>query len=670
MNAYYPSLKFLIPLVLSFLVAGQLSPVAEFWEWMLPVLGAVLLISVVWLVSRRVNSMAWVVGLYFLVFLSGMLLFHENRVEGMRTHAGRLEHAEVFSGTVKEISAKSDARYHRWRIELSEAWMPYGKRQVSGFVLVYVDSLRPQVQLGDQVVFRAELVEFPAPANPGDFDSRAYWLNQGVTHQAFVPGEAVKLVAQASGVSFWHRLNRLFHSVLERQLSGDELALAKGVLLGDKSEIRTEIRDAFSGAGAMHLLAVSGLHVGIFLVIIQFVFRKLLFRIPRSIEWMLIVMILWSYAGITGFSPSVNRAVLMFSFVALGMVFGKQGNSLNNLFVSALILLCINPNYLVDIGFQLSYLAMVGIFLFSESISRSVYWSNKWMAKLWDGTAVAIAAQLGTFPLTLYYFHQFPTYFLLTNLGLMVFSGLVLVTGLLTVTLSAIPGVQVVMAYVASMVLMALMWFIHGIHELPGSLIRGIHISTLEAVLIFLCMALFFAGYRLKRTGLVKLSLWGSAVLVTYGLIHYQLSRMSTEVVVLQANVPALSFKEGQQGVLLIYSNRPEDYEKFQFQRRALENHYGIPYELIQLPQKRGEFAVSGNAKWVVSNAGNFLQITHEEKQWVYVYRDLRDDEKLPESTAVVLGRWLSQPAKQQLQQSVEIPVWDLNVNGAFQLAK
>jgi hypothetical protein len=226
------------------------------------------------------------------------------------------------------------------------------------------------------------------------------------------------------------------------------------------------------------------------------------------------------------------------------------------------------------------------------------------------------------------------------------------------------------MAYVASMVLMALMWFIHGIHELPGSLIRGIHISILEAVLIFLCMALFFAGYRLKRTGLVKLSLWGSAVLVTYGLIHYQLSRISTEVVLLQANVPALSFKEGNQGVLLIYSNRPEDYEKFQFQRRALENHYGIPYELIQLPQKRGEFAVSGNAKWVVSNAGNFLQIAHGEKQWVYVYRDLRDDEKLPESTAVVLGKWLSQPAKQQLQQSVDIPVWDLNVNGAFQLAK
>jgi competence protein ComEC len=162
-----------------------------------------------------------------------------------------------------------------------------------------------------------------------------------------------------------------------------------GILLGDKSYLNLELKDAFSGAGAMHLLAVSGLHVGIFLVILQWIFKTFGRKLPRWFRFLLIVAVLWLYAGITGFSPSVNRAVTMFSFVAMGTLLGRRYNSMDGLLASAMILLAIKPYYLFDIGFQLSYFAMLGIFLFSPLIERSLPIKKKWLQFIWSGTAVA-----------------------------------------------------------------------------------------------------------------------------------------------------------------------------------------------------------------------------------------------------------------------------------------
>lgn len=606
--------------------------------------------------------------IYSGVFLCGLLMQHQNRAESAPNYVGHIELNETYAGKILEISAKSDAKFHRWRVALDEAWLDFGKRSVSGEMLLYVDSARPTVAVGDRIVFHAPLQGFPEPANPGDFDAKSYWYNQGVTHQSFVPGESIEVLARAEKGSFWTAVNKRFHAALEQQLGGDELALAKGILLGDKSEIRTEVRDAFSGAGAMHLLAVSGLHVGVFLVIIQFFFKKFLYRIPRALEWVMVVAILWLYAGITGFSPSVNRAVLMFSFVALGMVYGKQSNSLNNLFVSALILLCINPMYLFDIGFQLSYLAMCGIFLFSQPISRSVFWSNSLMAKVWEGTAVAIAAQIGTFPLTLYYFHQFPTYFLLTNIGLMVFSGVVLTVGLLTVTLSAVPGVNWLIAYVTSFVLFALLWFINHVHSLPGALIRGIHLSVWEVFLLFFLIGLFFFGMQKRSRKWIVLSVYASLLMLIVEVALHQYRKFSSEFVVLHANVPAFSFKQGNQGVLLIYSNRATEHEKFLFQKRGLENHYGIPFELVQLPQKKGRFELNGTQNWQITYTSDGIRIEGEKSVWHYVHKDPRTQGEWKDARGLVLGRWLSLAVKEEMKTAYPKAVWDLEEAGSFRL--
>jgi competence protein ComEC len=664
-NFYYPALRFIVPLLVSFLVGQHIPAQSESWNLIWPLGAGLVMLVWVWVVFFRTGHWLQSVSLYLIIFCSGLLVHHQSRAESAQNHVSSFVESDTFVAEVKEISSKKDAKFHRWRVELYEVWHEHGKQSVVGQALLYVDSTRPTIAVGDRIVYRTQMQEIPKVANPGDFDAHSYWKNQGVTHQAFVSGESLELLARAEGISFWAAINQMFHRALDQQLTGDELALAKGILLGDKSEIRTEVRDAFSGAGAMHLLAVSGLHVGIFLVIIQFVFRSFLYRIPRWLEWGLIVAILWMYAGITGFTPSVNRAVLMFSFVALGMVYGKQGNSMNNLLVSALILLCINPLYLFDIGFQLSYLAMAGIFLFSQPISKSVYWSNKWMAKIWEGTAVAIAAQIGTFPLTLYYFHQFPTYFLITNLGLMVFSGVVLAVGLLTVSVAAVPGLNIIIGYAASWVLFALLWFIFQVHALPGGLIKGIQISVWEALVIYGLIALILLGFFYRKSRWVSYSISALLLFLFVEVGLYQSRKFSKEVYVLHGNIPAFSFKLGKQGVLVIYSNKESDEEKFQFQRRAMENYFGVPFELIQLPQKPGRLDLKGVENWQLCYARNEITIRSSRKTWTYLHREPYESSDLKLEGNVIVGRWVSLPIKEELNRIYPNKTWDLEARGA-----
>lgn len=286
-------------------------------------------------------------------------------------------------------------------------------------------------------------------------------------------------------------------------------AIASALILGVTDGLDNELTQAYAASGAMHVLAVSGLHVGIIYGIILLVLRPLT-RNQKG-KWvvaLLSIFLLWGYAMVTGFSPSVLRAVTMFSFVALARPLNYRTNIYNILAVSAFCLLLINPYLIMSVGFQLSYLAVIGIVYLQPLVYR--LWSPRslFLDKIWQITCVSLAAQLATFSLGILYFHQFPVYFLFSNLFVIPGAIGILLSGIMLLALSSFTAVAEVVGYFLTWLIKGLNYLVLTVEQLPFSIIENMYITTFQCWLIIIlvvsCVLLFrqrrFA-YLLSATG-------------------------------------------------------------------------------------------------------------------------------------------------------------------------
>ena len=243
---------------------------------------------------------------------------------------------------------------------------------------------------------------------------------------------------------------------------------------------------AYAGAGATHVLAVSGLHVGIVYVILntllKFMDRKRSLRILKTI---LLVLLLFGYAGLTGLSASVFRAATMFSFVAIGKAIDRNTNIFNTLAASAFCLILYEPMIIMQVGFQLSYLAVIGIVVIQPRLFELTFFNNRWADWAWSITCVSIAAQIATFPLGLLYFHQFPNLFLISNLLVIPAAGLILYLGFSLFLASIWKPTLLFFGFLLDTVISSLNQFVVWIERIPYSVLSGIDISTLESLMIY-----------------------------------------------------------------------------------------------------------------------------------------------------------------------------------------
>src|SRR5690606_19594565 len=211
----------------------------------------------------------------------------------------------------------------------------------------------------------------------------------------------------------------------------DALAIASALVLGYQNQISQETLDTFSITGTIHVLSVSGLHVGIVFV----VFSSLLFWMKNKkwkiIKAMILICLIWGYALITGLSSSVLRASIMISFGIIAFSFSRKGNIYNIIAASAFFLLLYNPHFISGIGFKLSYLAVLGIVFLYPKINTFFNIKNRFLSAIWSSSAISIAAQIATFPLVLYYFHFFPVYFLPANVLIILPASFVVYLGFL-----------------------------------------------------------------------------------------------------------------------------------------------------------------------------------------------------------------------------------------------
>lgn len=374
------------------------------------------------------------------------------------------------------------------------------------------DTLARQLKYGSVLAVNGVFSSPGKPLNPYQFDYEKYLVKKQIFRVAFVKEGSWQEVGykpnRMLNVAFSLRENML--SLYRRVgIDNENLAVLSALTLGYKNLLDQETRRVFSASGAMHILAVSGLHVGIlFATLSAILFFLNRIRKGRLLKTMVLLVFLWFFAVFTGLSPSVLRASLMFSLVIIGMAFSRKTNIYNTLSASAFIILVVNPILITEVGFQLSYLAVVSIVFFYPYIYKLIYIKNRWLDKVWVLISVSIAAQLGTFVLGLYYFNQFPNYFLLTNLYAIPLAAVIIYLTLILIVVSPLPIIAAGVGWVLNKVLSCLVLLIKITESLPYSTTSGIAISSSQMffLLLTILMLTLFLTYRKIKVAYVLLA--------------------------------------------------------------------------------------------------------------------------------------------------------------------
>lgn len=373
-----------------------------------------------------------------------------------------------------EIIEASGTAYKRCIIRVKKLMEKEGRpATVSGKLLVYPGN-ESQVEKGQIVLFRAAMREIPPPKNPLGFDNKQYRFFQDIHLQAYwKEGDYGVIGSRPAGFLEQWRNEQL--SKWRKALEDPAVfSIAGAMVFGYKDEMPEEIRETYAATGASHVLAVSGLHVGLIYLFCQILLRSLKWRFGKV---MISLVVIWGFAFLTGATPSVLRASTMFSFVLIGQQMRRPISIYNSLAGSAFFLLIINPLWLFNIGFQLSYLAVLGIVVFQPLIYHWWIPSNRWADKVWTLITVSLAAQLATLPLTLFYFHQFPVYFWLSGLVVVPAAPLIIGLGLALILFSNwIPDLEWIPAWLLDWLISLINRSLEMMQAIPGSVISGIYL--------------------------------------------------------------------------------------------------------------------------------------------------------------------------------------------------
>ncbi|HEX6227563.1 MAG TPA: ComEC/Rec2 family competence protein, partial [Chryseolinea sp.] len=383
----------------------------------------------------NLKVIAGIIGL-FAVFVSGYLQVLKKKEILREDHIVHVQSDIEFSKVV--LSANPVEKASTWKVaaEVQSVRTAEGWRGATGTVLLYLSKEDfPAYRYGDVLLIKGRPKRVPGPANPEEFDYQRFLSFKNIYHQQFLKkGDAINVAFEPKRWLEHYALasRQWADETLKNNISGErEKALASGLVLGVTDGLDNELLNAYKATGAMHVLSVSGLHVGILYGLVLFLLAPL--KKMKSGPWViacLSIVILWAYAFITGLSPSVLRAVTMFSFVALSIPAGRRTNIYNTLCASAFCILWYDPFLIMSVGFQLSYLAVLGIVYLQPMLYNLWEPTHRLWDELWKGTCVSIAAQVATTSLGLFYFYQFPNYFLLSNLFVIPGSFVVLILGI------------------------------------------------------------------------------------------------------------------------------------------------------------------------------------------------------------------------------------------------
>ena len=352
------------------------------------------------------------------------------------------------------------------------------------------------LSIGSNIQIKGTIFKHQAPTNPNQFDYGRYLKNKSILAQIYAHGNEIK-ISRSIDQNIWYYADLLRTKIINNlrihHFKEEELQVISALILGQQQDIAPEILHDYQYAGAIHILSVSGLHVGFILLFITFILKPLpKNKIGNTIRLVTILISLWGFALLAGLSPSVVRSVTMFSFVTIGLHLKRNTSIFHTLVVSILFILLFQPSFLFDIGFQLSYIALFFILWLQPLLSKLWQPQNKILLYFWDILTVSFAAQIGALPLSIYYFHQFPGLFFVTNLIIIPFLSVIMALGVLLMLLAAFDYVPRIPAQIVEWSISLLNKIINQIASFEQFIIKDIPFNWLLLISLYLLLIAVF----------------------------------------------------------------------------------------------------------------------------------------------------------------------------------
>lgn len=443
----------------------------------------------------------------FTIFLLAYFIAYASEPIKIKNHYSKVDKAQAYKICVDGNIQEKESEY-KFQAIVEEVYDSSGNLNfTSGKVIVKSpkNSHKNTPKTGDIFLVHGFLNTPVEALNPGDFNYKQYLKWKGIEHILHVKKGACNLISNKTSIyRYAEELRNNCIDVIKKHIKDyRSSAISEALLLGYKEDLDYETLQIFSSSGTMHILAVSGMHAGMVFLLLNFI-TGFLIKLPRGkiIQAVIILCALWFYVCMTGLSGSVVRAGLMFTFISVAKLINRKQNIFNTMYASAFFMLLYNPNYLFDAGFQLSYAAVCGIiFLYPKIRTYYEKIKNPYLYII-DVSCISVCAQIFTLPLSLYYFGQFPTYFILTNLiAIPIFSILLFILiGLMA--FSSIPFVGIIIGFIVKNLINFNIWFMAIIDKLPNSNIESIEIDFIRSLLIsiILLFLAFTIVYNLKKT--------------------------------------------------------------------------------------------------------------------------------------------------------------------------
>jgi competence protein ComEC len=377
---------------------------------------------------------------------------------------------------------------------------------------------------GSLIIFRKGLTPIKNLKSFADFDFEKYCHLRHIYAEVFLKDNEFVVVQNERKISLFSLLSTLRGKLLiiiKKFVPGaSEHSLLEALMTGVTSDMAPEVLKSYADTGIIHIIAISGLHLALICHILQVITDKA--GQKKWVQWVrltLIITILWMYSILAGGTPAVTRSAGMFTITLFARNIFKETVLYNTLACSAFLLLCFDPNWISDTGFQFSYCAVLSLGLFAKPIRNMISVKNKFLIAVWNAVSVSIAAQILTFPISIFYFHRFPVYFLIANLVAVPLSSIILIGGMLLCIFSFFHPLGQFFGWVLNYAIHALNSFVLYISQLPGAVISNLTISTFLLLVIYFVIFCFYRLLFLRKSiwlivGLSSIAIWQSLRLI------------------------------------------------------------------------------------------------------------------------------------------------------------
>ncbi len=464
----------------------------EFSTVLLFIIVIILVLTLVYLNNRSKQSFepplifAFTTAIVFLII--GIINVQLHFPKNQKNHYSN--HYAANSRLILQVRSvlKPSKTYQKYEAEIVQV----NSSQTRGIVLLNIkkSNVKETFKVDDKILAFSPLQDINKALNPNEFNYRNFLKKKGIYKQIRLESENYLLMGfnkhTLKGYAFQFRV-KINRTLKKYHFSENELAIINAIILGQRQNLSKDLFDNYKNAGAIHILAVSGLHIGIILLLLNLLFQPIeKFKNGKIIKLVLIIISLWIYAFIAGMSASVIRAVAMFTAIAIGWLSNRPSSVKNSLIVSFFVLLLIHPFYLFDVGFQLSYVAVFSIVLIQPLLAKLWKPTIKPIHYFWQLLTVSFAAQIGILPLSLYYFHQFPGLFFVSSLVIIPFLGIIIGIGLLVILLSLFQILPLFLADIFGFMIEKMNSFVDIIAQQEVFIFKDIYFSFLMMITFYL----------------------------------------------------------------------------------------------------------------------------------------------------------------------------------------